>query len=420
MLLPARILFICHDGDLYGSQQSLNLIVKHLPAETYRCFVSLARGGPLQMLLESYPNTMVLRHRRLQWVKHDPRSFLQKIGDCLKLFITALPRTWHLFNTIRREKINVVHTNSTVSLEGALAAALAGIPHIWHIRELFMEPSPKFHMVLGCRLSRWIIDQFSDTVICISEAVRQQFGDYAEEEPDKYRVIYNALDIEAPTSENVFSSNYLISQTDSDRQKKRTLALKVLDLPTTPVFRIGYTGRLSEGKGFHLLLEALIYLNERNIYAELVVAGNFVDDAYRERIQGMIQDADLRHAVHFLGYQDDLKPVYESIDVLVVPSINEPFGRVVIEAMLQQVPCIAANTGGIPEMIEDGVTGFLYPPQEPETLAQLLTELMETPWKLETIRENARRMVYERFNIETQVRMLDECYQSIIRYHQLF
>jgi glycosyltransferase involved in cell wall biosynthesis len=412
MAVITRILFICHDGDLYGSQQSLNLVVRHLSSEKYQCFVSIARPGPLQALLENDPNTVVLRHRRLQWVKHDPRSGLQKIGDCLTLFFAAPFRVWYLFNTLRREKINVVHTNSTVSLEGAIAAALAGIPHVWHIRELFMEPSPKFHMVLGRRLSRWIIDRFSDTVICISEAVRQQFGFYLHEDPDKYQLIYNALELE--------DVPYLLSRNDADKIAMRAFSLKMLDLPNTDVFRVGYIGRLSEGKGFHELLQALLFLRARDIYVELIVAGHFVDEAYRKRIEETLQREALIHAVHFLGYREDLEPVYQVIDVLAVPSINEPFGRVVIEAMLKGVPCVAARAGGIPEIIDQGMTGLLYPPGEPDVLAAMIEELMIAPWKRDAIRENARRMVYERFNIETQVGMLERCYQSVTHHHQLF
>jgi len=83
------------------------------------------------------------------------------------------------------------------------------------------------------------------------------------------------------------------------------------------------------------------------------------------------------------------------------------------------VPCIAAESGGIPEIIDQGMTGLMYPPGDAYALAGLIEEVMVAFWKLETIRQNARRMVHERFNIETQVRMLNECYQSVIARHQL-
>ncbi|WP_373533159.1 glycosyltransferase family 4 protein [Vampirovibrio sp.] len=408
--MSERILFICHDGDLYGSQRSLSLIVAHLPPEHYQCFVSMARSGPLQAVLESYPNVQVLRHQRLQWVKHDPRNWLQKIGDVISLVASAFPRTWLLFNTIRREKINLVHTNVTVSLEGALAAALAGVPHVWHIRELFMEKNPKFHMVLGRALSRRIIDRFSDQVICISHAVRDQFGPCVEEDPDKYRLIYNAM-----TFQNLPS---LLLWNDHQRAMMKSLSLASLRVAEQDVFRLGYIGRLSAGKGLHELLAALAILRQRGYALQLLVAGSFVDAPYEERIQAMVQHEGLADAVVFLGYQSDLTPMYEVLDLLVVPSVNEPFGRVVIEAMANGVPCIGANAGGIPEIIEHEETGWLYPPGDVWALADMIEPLTSTFWKLETIRQNARRMVCERFNIETQIRMLQECYQSAMNRHQ--
>lgn len=412
MNAPNRILYICHDGDLYGSQQSLNLLIKHLPPEQYHCVVSVARPGPLEKLLAGYPNTTVLRHRRLQWVKHDPRTWWQRLGDVLNLMVMVFPRTLQLLNTIRREKINVVHTNSTVSLEGALAAALAGVPHVWHIRELFMEKSPKFHMVLGSVMSRWLIDRLSDDVICISEAVRNQFGPYLEEDPDKFRVVYNALelDLESP----------LKPLTDPQHLILRSLSLRALHLPDTKAFRIGYIGRLSAGKGFHDLLDAVAQLHRRNVPIEVVVAGHFVDDAYEARIRETIAQEGLSGIVHFLGYCEDLGPVYEVLDVLVVPSLNEPFGRVVIESMAHGVPVVGADSGGIPEIIENGETGLLYPPGDTAALVGMLEELMVAFWKLETIRQNARRMVCDRFTIERQIKTLDECYQSTIARHRLY
>jgi glycosyltransferase involved in cell wall biosynthesis len=151
----------------------------------------------------------------------------------------------------------------------------------------------------------------------------------------------------------------------------------------------------------------------------LLVAGNFVDEPYRERIEAAMAEECLRHTVRFFGYQEDLRPLYDVLDVLVVPSLNEPFGRVIIEAAAHGVPCIASNSGGIPEIIESGETGLLYPPGDVYALAGLMEELMTAFWKLETLRQNALRMVYERFNIEMQIRTLSECYQLILARHQL-
>lgn len=406
---------MCHDGDLYGAQRSLELIVRHLPAQAYARFVSLARPGPLENRLSDCPNTQVLRHKRLQWVKHDIRTWPQRVGDATMLLWSVFSRSWALFQTIRREKIQLVHTNSLVSLEGPLAAALARVPHVWHIRELFMEPSPKLHMVLGRWFSRQVIDRLSDSVLCISDAVRRQFGLYAEYDPQRYQVVLNAFEgMPDPSS---------IVRSGPEFDRLRALCLKVLKVPVSDtldgVFRIGYIGRISEGKGLHELLEAVHLLRRERFSVELLIAGDFVDEAYRDYIGDLLERYALESGIHFLGRLDNLEPVYAAIDAVVVPSLNEPFGRVVIETMCQGIPCVATAAGGIPEIIEHGVTGLLYPPGEPETLAGCLRDLIESPWKRESLQENAGRMVLQRFTIEQQIRKLDECYQSVLIRHQL-
>lgn len=430
MEYPHRILFICHDGHIYGSQQSLSLIVQNLPTERYRCLVSVARPGPLVELLQQNPQTRVIQHRRIQWVKHDQRSPLQKIGDCINLLAVAPVRVFSLWRLIRREKIDIVHSNSTVSLEGALAAALAGVPHIWHIRELFMEENPKFHLVLGRYVSRWLIDRLSTGVICISEAVRNQFSSYLQQQPEKYRLIHNALPLRPALLASIPGT---IPEMPGQRESDTTPVTEESCFNALQLkgFTIGYIGRLSVGKGFHDLLAAFILLRKSSNKApawleseeesvlspklKLRVAGSFVDVDYERRIQETIaKNPGLAEDIEFLGYVSNLAPVYNTLAVLVVPSLNEPFGRVVIEAMANGVACIGTNAGGIPEIIDNDSNGLLYEPGNPEQLAAQLKLLMQNRHKLETIRQNAGRMVYERFNIETQIRTLEKCYQSVI------
>lgn len=385
-----KILFICHDAALYGSQRSLELILKHLPSERYRCFVSVARPGPLEERLAHIPNVTVLKHKRLQWVKHDRRNALQKIGDIVTLFVNSFSRAKAIQTLIREHHIDLVHTNSTVSLEGALGSALAGVPHVWHIRELFMVPSPKFHLLLGCKLSRLIICSLGHRVICISKAVQKQFEPYQEVTPSQFPLIYNALESGAISIEPILK-------------------------PVRNCFQIGYLGRISEGKGLHELLDAMAILLQENLRIELHVAGAFVDNAYEKRISQQVLQLNLTDHVRFLGYQDDASAFLQPLDVLAVPSANEPFGRVIIEAMANRVPCIAAESGGAPELIEQGETGLLYPPGQAKVLALGLKTLYESPELAEKIKEKAGRMILKRFTINSQIRMLEECYQSLLR-----
>ncbi|MGE0200274.1 MAG: glycosyltransferase family 4 protein [Candidatus Melainabacteria bacterium] len=393
--LKKNILVICHDAQLYGSQQSLLLWLSGFAAlgesSPWRFFVSVARPGPLTEKLASLPNVTLLTHRRLQWFKHDRRNPLQQLGDLLALILSAWPRAAAMAGIIRRHDIHLVHTNSAVSLEGALGAGLAGVPHIWHIRERIAGDNPKLMPTLGAALTLKLIRRLSAAILCISQAVATPLGSC-----NKIRVLYNAV----PTPATMPAT-----QTAPHRR------------PDSPPFTLGFAGRLSEGKRLHVLLAALARLLGTHPDLRLKVAGDFVDTPYRKRIESLMQHPGLTGAVDYLGFQADLAGFYAETDLLVVPSAHEPFGRVVIEAMAHQVLCLASDSGGIPEIITDGETGFLAPVDDPDQLASIIETIKvtadKTPARLETIRQNALRMIRDRFTLEAQVNAIDRCYQSL-------
>jgi glycosyltransferase involved in cell wall biosynthesis len=393
---PLRVLYICHDGDLYGSQQSLLLLLEALPKDIIQPFVSVARPGPLLERLEAIPGVTILKHKRLQWIKHDHRTVSQQIGDLVSLnwgMATKIPK---LKEMMRQHQIELVHTNSVVSLEGALAARQLKLPHLWHIRELFMMASPKLHPILSRQVTQNMVVSLSNKVLCISKAVQQQFEPHLSKQPTQFPVIYNAL------SPHLARSPQHQSQTPKLPQKQTR-------------YRLGYVGRLSEGKRLHDLLEAMAIVEERHAnWLDLLVCGNFVDDAYEAKIKALMEIRQLRGKVHFLGYQANLEPLYDNIDALVVPSLNEPFGRVIIEAAQAGVPTIAADSGGIPEIVDHGVTGILFPPENPEALADCLLETLENPDVLNTIARNAKEMISERFSIDAQVETILEVYAQVL------
>ncbi|MEM0951430.1 MAG: glycosyltransferase [Cyanobacteria bacterium P01_H01_bin.74] len=410
--MPSKnLLFICHDGDLYGSQQSLLVMLRQLAGNPYKCFVSLAKPGPLTQKLQEISHVTVLSHQRLQWVKHDYRSPYQKLMDCLAILLNLVPRVNRLCRTIKKYNIHCVHTNSTVSLEGALAAKWMGIPHVWHIRELFMTASPKFHMVLGASLSRLIIQALSKRVLCISETVLNQFKADQKRHPTRYMKLYNALSQEsfAVVANQVAETQSALLKPEDPEKEGNAMSQLI----------IGYVGRISEGKGLHELLEALIAAKKQQLFSfKLLVAGNFVDQGYKNRINGLIEALSLKKygekeaSVSLLGYQEDLSDFYSKTTVVVVPSGNEPFGRVIIEAMAHGVPCVGTNAGGIPELITHSSTGWLYSPGDLHALTRLLKTIAQAPKQCISIRKRALNFVYNQFNPDIYGNRLKAFYEG--------
>lgn len=146
--------------------------------------------------------------------------------------------------------------------------------------------------------------------------------------------------------------------------------------------RFGFIGRITETKGLPVLLEAAAKLPDRNW--ELKIAGRG-DPAYIDRLK-QIHDSD---NIHYLGYMN-AEEFYRAIDILICPSLyEEPLPRVVYEAYRFALPVIVARTGGTPEIVEEGRTGFVYDANDPDRLADYMMALSQDPVLYEMMSRNA-------------------------------
>ena len=400
---PLKILFICHDGAVYGSQESLLQLLSSINPQEVTAYVSVARPGPLLEKLEVLPQVHVLNHQRIGWFKHDPRSWFSRICDILSLLYGCVFRLVSIITHIHKYDIELVHTNSVVSLEGALAAWVMRVPHVWHIRELFYWDNPKLFPTLGKHLTRLIIERLSSRIICISSAVQQQFIHLP-----KTVLIPNAF-FPPPESSVILEQDSL------------------LKTQSPCLFQLGYVGRISEGKRLHVLIEALSRLKQQHppdtpFPYYLTVVGGFVDIPYQTRVERLVKDLDLSQHIALVGYQSKevLYRYYAQWDCLVLPSFNEPFGRVLIEAMTFGLPCIASNSGGVPDIITQLDVGVLFQPDSPEDLAAQLNALFFVPdvtlaaKHRQAISQAARRSALNRFNIESHKASILSVYKACI------
>jgi len=146
---------------------------------------------------------------------------------------------------------------------------------------------------------------------------------------------------------------------------------------------IGAVGRILPLKGLEFLVEAAALLQTTLPQALYIVVGDVVTDrfhqaearAYRDRLHALRDGLGLSRQVRFVGARRDLPAVMAALDILAHPSLEEAFGRVLIEAMAAGRPVVASAVGGMPEIVEDGVTGYLVPPSDPEALASRIFSL---------------------------------------------
>jgi len=175
---------------------------------------------------------------------------------------------------------------------------------------------------------------------------------------------------------------------------------------------VGTACRLVPVKGVRNLIEATAILAGEMPDLRLEIAGS---GPLENELTLQCRDLDISAKVTFLGWQRDLDPVYRRWDVFCMPSLEEGFGLAALEAMASGLPVVATSVGGLPEIVEDGVTGFLVPPSDPQALAANLRTLLRDGSRKQTMGTAARRRVAVQFSVDRMVRDIDALYVTLLK-----
>jgi glycosyltransferase involved in cell wall biosynthesis len=174
---------------------------------------------------------------------------------------------------------------------------------------------------------------------------------------------------------------------------------------------VGVVARLEPEKGHPTLLEAWPTVLAAQPEATLLVIG---EGSRREELAAQAASLGLGSRVVFTGRRDDVPAVTAALDVAVLPSYREAQGLSILEAMALSRPVVATNVGGIPEMIEDGVTGLLVPPHDAPALGAAILRLLDDHPLADMLARNAHDLVHERFCVELMVRAIESIYDEAV------
>lgn len=184
---------------------------------------------------------------------------------------------------------------------------------------------------------------------------------------------------------------------------------------------LGVVAQLTPWKGQDTAIAALRAVSENGLDAQLVLIGSakfvssatrFDNERYVADLRSSIAAAGLEDRVTWLGEREDVPELMRALDVLLLPSWEEPFGRAVIEAMAMGVPVIATDVGGPAEIIEDGRDGYLLPPREPRAWAQAVARLAEDPALRAEMGRAGRARVAREFTLERHVEAMLAVYRD--------
>jgi len=168
-------------------------------------------------------------------------------------------------------------------------------------------------------------------------------------------------------------------------------------------------GRLSPEKGFHVLIEALAGLGDQCPLTWIVG-----DGPERSMLEVQLRALGLESRVTLIGYRETLGPYYDAADLIVVPSLTEGQGLVALEAMAHGRAVLASRVGGLPEVVQDGVTGRLIPHGDAEVLRRTIVEMLRQPDRLEAMGREGRERVAREFSAEAMLRRHVEVYRSLV------
>jgi glycosyltransferase involved in cell wall biosynthesis len=179
---------------------------------------------------------------------------------------------------------------------------------------------------------------------------------------------------------------------------------------------VGVVSRLTRMKGLEQLLEAAAMLKTRHPGVRYLIVGETAphDTAYLDELKRLAAALRISDRVIFTGIRRDVPAVLASVEVSVMPSLNEALSNVVLESMAAGAPTVATRVGGTPEAMEDGQSGLLVPPGDAAALASAITTLLDDRRLAISIGAEARRQVRERFSVERMIGETERLYSGLL------
>lgn len=291
--------------------------------------------------------------------------------------------TAHLADYLRHERPAIVHCYlPTAGLIGAMAGRIAAVPVVVTTRRSVHNRSGVRLIVY--RLTTAVADRLSNAVIAVCEAAREQA--IREGTPGgRITTIYNGV----PESQRRGIRHNLFTG--------------------SPV--IGTIGRLHASKGYASLIEAMPLVREKLPQARLVLVG---EGREREQLENRVRELRLNSHVDFVGERSDAAGLLPEFDIFVLPSVIEGMPNAVLEAAMAGIPVVATRVGGVPEVIQDSISGLLVEPGSSVSLAHALVRMGQDDSLRGECGKNAYDRVIRQFGVGEEIRRTESVYLSLL------
>ena len=381
-----RILNVLFEERVGGPQLRALQVAEALRERGYETTVGLPKGDPqfAQLLAKHSIPFIELDLMRLRRT-FDPR-----------LHARFAARFWSNVTELRRlicqQRIEIVHTNGLMNLQAAVAARLERAGLVWHLNDVG-TPKPLRLLLLP------LVRHWADRIPVASRAVADYCFAGAQKVEPKLQLLY------APVDTKKFHPGGDVTAT------RQELGIP----PDCPV--IGMVANLCPGKGQEYFLEAAQVIRSRYPRAKFLVVGAPLKNrlAFWHALQEQTIRMQLQRDVIFTGRRSDVPQLLRTMTVCVQASEAEACPMAALEAGASGVPVVATNVGGTREIVEDGITGMLIEPRNPERIAWAVLHLLDSPEAARQMGLAAVRRMRERFSLETCVATHARMYDLVLR-----
>lgn len=385
-----KVLFVFHSANYYsGATRSMTDIVIRLHSQKKveaTVLVPEKIGSATDLLNENGIKVIYYPYESLM---QDERSPLWKRTLKIPLYIKRYISQQRLAKQCSEKfsDVDVIYSNTSTILFGAMIAEQLKVPHIWHFRE-FRHEDHKIHLFLGEKWHMNYASRHADCFIMISKSMAEKHISCLPE--NKIKMIYNEL----PKTYIIPRENYNMNQ-----------PLQLL-----------IAGDVKPGKGQLDVVEAVGQLKQMGITTFLSIAGKCGDADYKMTIEKRIEQYGINENVRFCGMVQNMNTLRSLMDIGIVASGQEAFGRVTIEGMLAHLCIVGCNSGGTKELIKNNVTGLCYEPGDIQGMVDCLARLHTDRELLRHISEAGFRYAEQTF---TAGACSSEVYRTIIEITKL-
>ena len=369
-----KVLYVSPFSHIGGGEISILTVINNLDKNRFSASLVTYGEGPFaEMARRRGIDTAVIR-------RSGPLSEISVITN--------------LIAYIRQKDIDIVHVNS-LDIRAGVAARLAGVPCVGHLRVIFPLT---WRDRLFVRLSR--------VTIAVSKAAVDYFCEGASGYGKKFIVMPNMVDVPAEVKPAPLRSEFGIPE-------------------GAPL--IGMAGRMDPFKGHNVFIDAAAIIKNDIPDARFFIVGgpsegDAAEEEYFKQQKARADSAGMGDSIVFTGFRPDILNVIAALDVLVVPSrvIKKPrgistegFGRVAIEAMALGVPVVSSDAGGLKEIVRDGVSGIVVASDDPLAAARAVTGLLGDRERAAAVKSAAKRQFDELYSLKS-IEKIEELYRNVI------